>query len=511
MDIILDNTKKFEDIAEKRSVFYHDVDKALELVREFIKNKNRILYGGMAIDISLKLSGHEGIYTSGTTPDFDFMSPDYYNDSNELAILLAKAGFENVSSIHAIHLTSRRVRVNFIPVADITYIPQNIYDSVPTLEIPDRSSIIDLQKLSGIRIVHPNFQRLDIYRALSTPLEKPPGEVILQRTKKDIKRFRMLNKQYPLFTFNKKITKKGSANIINKSIMIEIPKAYLQNAIAGGFLAYAFMYKFWKIIAIDTANISPIPLECLIHDDNVVIEWPKSWKVNPLINIITDHPLNLADKIKKDHKKSTMKYYNKYLDDLRPRTIVLSNFGKNGEKYELFDNYGRESPVFNLMKLLNVWFSSTHSEKTQNIYICQSYYVLLYFLLKSYEYPEHSEFYISMHNSMFAMIADVETIVSEKGVDEIEYDTIPFFLTNRMYGEANWSPDYMISTKEKLLMLQGQRVSLRGPFGFYPKLEEQTSQQLPPIFDPLQGDELFLIDGKKREKPFESLEKFFDI
>jgi len=490
MDTVLDNTKKYEDIAEKRSVFYHDIDRALSLVQKFIKKKDRILYGGMAIDISLKLSDHEGIYSPGTIPDYDFMSPDYYNDSNELAIELTKAGFENVSAIHAIHLTSRRVRVNFIPVADITYIPQNIYETIPTL-IVSGGKTKELKELENMRVVHPNFQRLDIYRALCTPFEKPPGEVILQRTKKDIKRFRMLNKQYPLV-----ISTEVEDNNVNTFTDVKIPKAYLQNAVAGGFLAYALLYEFWKVIASESQE-KVIPLECFIEADEIIIKWPQHWKVDPLFCILTDFPINLASKIKKDNKSAVLSYHNKYLDDLRPRSIIV------GEKYELFDNYGRESPVFNLMKLLNKWFEDNEeaAQTTQNIYICQSYYVMLYFLLKAHEDTKNSEFYTSMHNSIVAMISDVESISVESDV--------PFFLTDRTYGEANWSPDYMLSTKEKLLMLKGQKVSLRGPFGFYPKPDDILST--PPVFDPSQGDELFLIDGKKNEKPFKPLEKYFDI
>jgi hypothetical protein len=495
MDEILANTKKYEDLAEKRSVFYGDVDRALEIVKKFIISRQRILYGGMAIDLSLKEAGHSGIYAADATPDYDFMSPDYFNESNELAAILAKEGFENVSAIHAIHLTSRRVRVNYIPVADITYIPQNLYDQIPTLDITST-----IEGMQGSRVVHPHFQYMDMFRALNTPYEKPPGEVILQRTKKDIKRYRMLAQYYPILV--------ASPLVATKSVKeISIETKLLQNAVLGGFFAYAILYKIWKAMNFDSENV--IPLECKISADFIKIDWGENWSVQPMVNIITDYFQNLSV------KSSTKTYFNKYLDDLRPRTIIIESADSDSPTLEIFDNYGRKLPVFNLMKLLNYWDlgagakepkKSKETKKggasSSNIYICQSYYVLLYFLLKSFENPKDKDFYLGFYQSTLAMIHDAEEMADAK-----KYSMIPFFLTPRVYGVENWSPDYINTVRDKIAMLDGKKVMSRGPFGFYPKADDVSSFQLPE-FDPTQN-ELFLIDGTKRNKPFTPLLEYF--
>src|SRR5271168_4672680 len=125
------DAKKYVDISEKRSIYYNDIDKAFKIVQDFIIENKRILYGGLCLDINLKMSGHEGIYAEDAIPDYDIMSPDFYSDSNLLAKLLYDAGLPNISSINASHFNSRRVRVNFITVCDISYVPPNIFDKVP--------------------------------------------------------------------------------------------------------------------------------------------------------------------------------------------------------------------------------------------------------------------------------------------------------------------------------------------------------------------------------------------
>jgi hypothetical protein len=452
------DVKKFEDIAEKASVYYNEVDRALAVVRDYIRNKDRILYGGMAIDLSLKLSGHKGIYADDAIPDFDFMSPEYYNDSNELANILFDKKFDNVSAIHAIHLTSRRVRVNFIPVADITYIPRNIYEQIPTLVIPDGI-------LKDIRIVHPDFQRLDMYRAICTPFEKPPGEVILQRTRKDMKRFRMLNTQYPIVTPKLEIP---------ATTKLVIPKKYLDGLVIGGSIAYGM---FCKLSGMGCMNLD-------IDKKNITLQYPLGWNI--LANIITDDFSTIVDILENDTGKTAV-YKNKYLDDLRPRTIIV-------DRYEIYDNYGRKLPVFDCNKVLSSW--GLEGDMT-NILICQAHYVLLYFLLKFYETSE--PMWIWLHNSMFEIISHME-----REPPNVEYSDIPFYITAKTYGEKNWSPDYILSVKEKIHMLDGKKVLLRGPFGFYPNGSGAPDTDLSFL-----NTELFLIDSVERTDKFPTISDYF--
>ncbi len=179
------NVDFYENMALVRSANYKEIIRALNIVRKFVADRGFILVGGMAIDYALKLKG-DRIYDDDELPDYDFYSPAHSTDAYELAAILCKENFENVSCISAAHITTMRVRVDYEPVADITFCPQVIYDQVPTLQYED------------LRIAHPHWQMIDQHSSLSMPFENPGREVIFHRWKKDMVRYDKLYSHYPV-------------------------------------------------------------------------------------------------------------------------------------------------------------------------------------------------------------------------------------------------------------------------------------------------------------------------
>lgn len=221
LEKVFNNDKRFEDYAAKHTESYADIEKALDIVKDFIIKKNLIIYGGMAIDLALKAKKHKGIYKDDAVPDYDFMSPNHYMDACELADILNSKGFKEVQAVNAVHVSTYKVRINFVWVADITYIPLSVYKTIPTLTV------------NGFRIVHPDFQRMDMHRAMSTPYEKPPMEVFLNRARKDQKRFRMLAELYPLLdNYNKSIEYKS----------VKVPIELYKDNVIGGAQAYCVIW-----------------------------------------------------------------------------------------------------------------------------------------------------------------------------------------------------------------------------------------------------------------------------
>ena len=181
--------KLYKNIAERRVPNIKEILFALDQVALFIKRHRRILYGGMAIDMALKYQGHAGIYTDAIMPDYDFYSPENAMDSLRLARILDETGeLKDIDCINALHLTTCRVRINsFNFVADLSYYPEPYYGAIPTLEY------------KGFRIVHPDFQRIDLHRSLSFPYEGAmERENYKNRYEKDIKRWNLLNEICPL-------------------------------------------------------------------------------------------------------------------------------------------------------------------------------------------------------------------------------------------------------------------------------------------------------------------------
>ena len=213
----------------KHEVFEHDFQKnnllkALDVVKNYIISKKLIVTGGMAIDIALRKAGSK-LYSDDTVPDYDFFSPEFHKDSYNIGMLLVSEGLENVDVIRATHVNTMRVRINFYPVADVTYIPQNLYDSTPTI------------LHNNFVVVHPHYQMIDQHRALSLPFENPPTEVIFNRWKKDLERNSLLNQFYPVDDVKNKLSKLNKINKINVSIDL------LNNNALGGSAAVVYWLK----------------------------------------------------------------------------------------------------------------------------------------------------------------------------------------------------------------------------------------------------------------------------
>jgi hypothetical protein len=430
MDSILASEKAYLDIAEKRNINYPYIEKALAIVQKFIREKHRILYGGMAIDLNLKSAGQPGIYAESAIPDYDIMSPNFYEDSLELADILHQAGLPGVSAINALHITGRRVRVNFVSVCDMSYIPLEIYNAIPT------RTIQNLSKYKGLRVVSPDFQRLDLHRAFSHPYENAPQEVIRQRFAKDQKRFKLLDAQFPLLKEAKeakgsKETKLGQSEPTltekskdqkrfklldaqfpllkeakeakgskeskeSKETKSPKPKASksdtsfswkeVEGQALTGFVAYAILRKYLEyLLAKDSSSsgmtikipddkkkemrvlLDKVPRHDIRFNENGFdLEW--NLPMRPRISLLSTSYEDLLLRLNPlgGPFRHPQRYYNRYLDNLRPRAVrffwfdhdhpdVAKSQTLEGDTYEMSRNVRETLRSFQeLQKLHNL-------------------------------------------------------------------------------------------------------------------------------------------------------------
>jgi hypothetical protein len=171
-------------------VFNHDFQRdiliqALGIVRKFIIDNKRKLGGSMCIDLALR-TVNSRLFADDKLPDYDFYTSEFHRDAYRIGELLVAAGIQNISVIRAYHVSTMRVRVNLVAVADVTYSPLSILEKIPTLMSND------------IILVHPHWQILDQYRALSLPFENPPMESMMNRWKKDMERNSLLLESFPI-------------------------------------------------------------------------------------------------------------------------------------------------------------------------------------------------------------------------------------------------------------------------------------------------------------------------
>jgi len=158
-----------------------EVKKIIGIVENFIRRKKVICYGGTAINNILP-KADQFYNTEVEIPDYDFFSFNALNDSKELTDDYVKAGFLEVEAKSGQHKGTYKVFINFIPVADITFLHKEIYKAVKQEAI----------KIDGILYAPPNYLRMSMYLELS----RPAGDV--SRWEKVLKRLTLLNDNYPL-------------------------------------------------------------------------------------------------------------------------------------------------------------------------------------------------------------------------------------------------------------------------------------------------------------------------
>jgi hypothetical protein len=158
-----------------------EVQRAIEMVERFLRRKRRICYGGQAINALLP-KGRQFYDDKYNIPDYDFFTPTFEEDTDELIAELEKAGFANVNKKLSIHDGTSKVLVNFIPVADCTDMHPVIFSI-----LQKRAKAVN-----GILYADPEFLRMMMYLELS----RPRGQV--ERWKKVYERLTLLNHEYPV-------------------------------------------------------------------------------------------------------------------------------------------------------------------------------------------------------------------------------------------------------------------------------------------------------------------------
>jgi hypothetical protein len=153
----------------------------LSIVRDFIKDKKRVCYGGTAMNAILPHS-KQFYDTNVDLPDYDFYTPDLDGDVKELLARLKQEGFSDVYSKIGIHDGTKKVLVNYTPIADISYIDPELFG------VLFRRSIVK----DNIHYTDENILRMMMY----TELSRPKG--MLSRWGKVFERLQLINESFPI-------------------------------------------------------------------------------------------------------------------------------------------------------------------------------------------------------------------------------------------------------------------------------------------------------------------------
>lgn len=172
-----------------KKIYYKNIRVVL-LIKEFIKKKNLLIYGGIAVNSILPKS--ERFYDKYETPDIDFFSYRAKSDAIELVNYLTSKGIKYVEVRSGIHYETFKIYVRFIPMADITDIPKYLFDRMMSMSKNETILIKRHVPDYDIKSAPLDFLRL----AMHIELSRPDGYI--ERWMKVFKRMTLLYDYYPV-------------------------------------------------------------------------------------------------------------------------------------------------------------------------------------------------------------------------------------------------------------------------------------------------------------------------
>ena len=274
-------------ISGKKNVQSDNIKNIINILEKFLRENKTLCYGGTAINNILPQQFR--FYNRNIEiPDYDFFSPNALELSKKLANIYYNEGYEEVEAKAGVHTGTFKVYVNFIPIADITYIDNKLFNNLYKKSI----------KINSICYCPPNFLRMAMYVELSRPM----GDIT--RWEKILKRLILLNKNYPIKGIacnNLKFQRSFSGNEnINKIYDIS-RKSFIDQGLVffGGYAAN--LYSFYMPIK-EKKIINKIPDFDILSEDPQTsaiilkeqleyegIKNVKIFKKNKIDEIIPEH------------------------------------------------------------------------------------------------------------------------------------------------------------------------------------------------------------------------------
>ena len=255
VELLRKNIKKIEINVGKKRIGTPIIKKIIIIMEQFIKEKKLISYGGTAVNNLLPFK-YQFYNKNVEIPDYDMYSSNALNDAKELADIYYTKGFTNIEAKAGKHYGTYKVFVNFMPIADITHLDEDLFLKLKKTSI----------QINNILYAPPNFLRMAMYLELS----RPKGDV--SRWEKIFLRLSLLNKVYPikeekcntLSFINSFENDKMGTNIYNivKNIIIENGGVFF-----GGYACN--LYKQYTYKTIDPYNKYP-DFDVLIENPDII-------------------------------------------------------------------------------------------------------------------------------------------------------------------------------------------------------------------------------------------------
>lgn len=347
--ITKENIKKIEDKADRiyNTIYKIPSDKVYINMKkdllEFIKSKNRIIYGGYAMNKLIMNKNKEDDFYGKSRYDIEFYSPEPIKDSIDLAMYFHNKKYDNIMSEEGLHPDTYKLFVEFENICDITYMDPTIYKSVKTINI------------DGYRYINTEFMLIDTYRTFTDPMTS------YFRLDKALSRIHLILKHYPFDTnylniiYNEYLKRKDNMDILDY-----IRHNILQDSKYIVIGHYAVNYFIKKN---DNTNMLPFYPYYEIISDNYIKDRDTIYK-----------------KLKKKYKDISFVKYHKFFQFYGERTEY---YYKKQVILKLYSNNDRCNPYI------------VSSKKKLNI---GSYQLVVKYLLISFTYNRLYNFNLEKNN-----------------------------------------------------------------------------------------------------------------
>ena len=268
LTILRSAVDKAERISSRQIIQNPEIKKIIDIVESFLKARKLICYGGTAINNILPVK--DQFYDKELElPDYDFYSKTPVEDAKALSDIYYSKGFIDVEAKAGVHHGTYKVFVNFMPVADITYLSDPLYDAIKK----------DAIKVKGILYAPPNFLRMSMYLELS----RPRGDV--SRWEKVLKRLILLNRNYP---FKKKSCDKMDIQRKMDTKRIDAKK----------------VFDLIRDTVVENEGVFFGGYANALYSAFLPSKMQKKFKSIPDFDVLSEHPLKLGETIQKKLEES---------------------------------------------------------------------------------------------------------------------------------------------------------------------------------------------------------------
>lgn len=177
-------------LQKDRERLYEKYIAMYNVTKTFLRDKGLLLYGGLAINLTLPKE--KRFYDQYELPDYDFLSYSAIEHAKELADIYHSLGYQYIEVRPGIHNATYKIYVDFMAVADITDIPLRLFEYLHELALGERDVVLKNNPSLDINIVPLSFLRL----AFHIELSRPDGYI--ERWPKIYKRMVIFYNTYPL-------------------------------------------------------------------------------------------------------------------------------------------------------------------------------------------------------------------------------------------------------------------------------------------------------------------------